>query len=220
MLLACIVQSRDQEVAMKSMARAILFTGFVAATTAAVGDMLTSAMGETDNQAAANGVPVDPQASDPTMTTESAASTEGAAADLAASSTYVELQPGDSMTVTPSPSTDIVAAAPPPAESVAPAPRPTGSVARRMPARTAYQMTVASAFPSSVDDAGHRLVARITHADLYGNASVMTAGSAFPSSVDDAGYRLVARTTFADLHLGKSVQVAQADRRLESSSGN
>ena len=103
---------------MKSMARAILFGGIIVATGAAVADMVSSAMGETDKDMAASSMPADPQAGDPAMRAESAASTEGAAADLAATSTYTELQPGDSMAVTPSPSPDIVAAVPPPAESV------------------------------------------------------------------------------------------------------
>ncbi len=54
---------------MKSMARAILFTGFVAATTAAVGDKLSSAMGEADNPTAASDVQAEPQTSDPALRT-------------------------------------------------------------------------------------------------------------------------------------------------------
>src|SRR5262252_8730317 len=113
--------TRDQEAVMKSMARAILFSGFVAATTAAVGDKLSGAMGERENgQEAASSAQADPQASDPTMSVESAASTEGAA-----TSPDAVPQPSEYATVTPSPSTDIVAAVPPP---------PAESVARRVPA--------------------------------------------------------------------------------------
>src|SRR6185436_2240738 len=119
-------------------------------------------MGESDNQADANSLPAEPQAS-----TESAVPAEGATLDVAANSSSAELQPGDSMTITPSPSTDIVAANPPPAEIVVPAPRPAETVVRRVPARPAY--VVASAFPGSVDDAGNYLIAKVTHADLYGN---------------------------------------------------
>ena len=181
---------------MKSMAKAILFTGFVAATTAAVGDKLSSAMGETD-QAAASNMQADPQASDPTIRAES--STEGATTEVAA--TAPEAAPGDS--ATPSPSPDIVATTPPPAVSVA----------RRMPARMAYEV---SAFPSSVDDAGRYLIASRTHADLYGNASVMTAAVAFPTSTDDAGRYLIASRTHADIFL----RVAQVEPRDSSTGGN
>ena len=192
---------------MKSMARAILFTGFVAATTAAVGDKLSSAIGETDQPTESN-LQADPQASNPMMSTEAAVSTEGAA-----TLTNEELIASDAMTVTPSPSTEIIAANPPLAESVPPAPRPAEPVARRAPVRAAYVVTYASAFPVQVDEAGYRVTARTTFADLRGNDRVMTAESAFPRGVDEAGYQLVAKTTFADLNLGSATRVAQAERR-------
>ena len=169
---------------MKSMARAILFSGFVAATTAAVGDKLSGAMGERENgQEAASSAQADPQASDPTMSVESAASTEGAA-----TSPDAVPQPSEYATVTPSPSTDIVAAVPPP---------PAESVARRVPARAAYEMTSTSAFPGSSDDAGYRVPPRITYASLHGDGPIMTASSVFPASSDDAA------TTPSSVSLGR-----------------
>ena len=208
-----------QEAVMKSMARAILFTSIVAATGAAVGDMLSTATGEPDKQAPESSMQSDPQASDSTMVSaeSTAMSTEGAAADLAASSTYAVPQPSDSVTVTPSPSPDITAAAPPPPESVrvAPPPPPAESVARRMPARVAYQVTMPSAFPSSTDDAGRYLIASRTHADIFANTRVASVTTAFPTSTDDAGRYLIASRTHADIFL--PVRFAQTDRRGDSS---
>ena len=85
---------------MKSMARAILFGGIIVATGAAVADMVSSAMGETDKDMAASSMPAEPQAGEPTAGTEAAVpgSTEGAAQDVAASGTSAEPQANESMT--------------------------------------------------------------------------------------------------------------------------
>jgi hypothetical protein len=148
-------------------------------------------------------MPADQQPGDSMVGNGPGTSTEGAAADVAATSTYAELQPGDSMTVTPSSSADIVAATPPPAAGMTPAPRPAETVARRMPPRVAYEMT--TAFPSSVDDAGRYLIASRTHADIYyANAAVMTATFAYPSATDDAGRYLIASRTHADIYLDRT----------------
>ena len=82
------------------MARAILFGGIIVATGAAVADMVSSAMGETEKDLAASSMPAEPQAGEPMASTEAAVpgSTEGAAQDVAASGTSAEPQANDSMT--------------------------------------------------------------------------------------------------------------------------
>lgn len=192
---------------MKSMARAILFGGIIVATGAAVADMVSSAMGETDKDQAASSMPAEPQAGEPVASTEAAVpgSTEGAAQDVAASGTSAEPQANDSMTTA----------------AVTTPTAPPVTVASPLPPRRPYVVaSIPSAFPSSVDDAGHGLVARITHADRYGNSAVMTAAWAFPVSSDDAGRYLVASRTHADIFLDRPVRVAQTEQRRADSSGN
>lgn len=192
---------------MKSMARAILFGGIIVATGGAVADMVSSAMGETDKDQAASSMPAEPQAGEPTASTEAAVpgSTEGAAQDVAAGGTSAEPQANDSMTTA----------------AVTTPTAPPVTVASPLPPRRPYVVaSIPSAFPSSVDDAGHGLVARITHADRYGNSAVMTAAWAFPVSSDDAGRYLVASRTHADIFLDRPVRVAQTEQRRADSSGN
>ncbi len=194
---------------MKSMARAILFGGIIVATGAAVADMVSSAMGETDKDMAASSMPAEPQAGEPMASTEAAVpgSTEGAAQDVAASGTSAEPQANESMTTTTAAVTTPTA--------------PPVTVAAPLPPRRPYVVaSIPSAFPSSVDDAGHGLVARITHADRYGNSAVMTAGWAFPVSSDDAGRYLVSSRTHADIFLDRPVRVAQTEQRRADTSGN
>lgn len=192
---------------MKSMAKAILFGGIIVATGAAVADKLSSAMGETDKDTAASSMPAEPQAGAPMASTEAAVpgSTEGAAQDVAASGTAAEPQANESMTT--------AAATTPPAPPVTvAAPLP--------PSRPKVVASIPSAFPSSVDDAGPSLLARVTHADRYGSSAVMTAGWAFPASSDDAGHYLIARTTHASIFLDRPVRVAQTEQRRADASGN
>jgi hypothetical protein len=190
---------------MKGMARTILFSSIIVAT-AAMGDRLSTAIGEADAQADANSMPAEPQATAPTVNAESMApgSTDGAAQEVAANSGAAELQPGDSVQITPSSSTEIVVAAPPPP--------PVENVVRRAPARPAYVATnIASAFPGSAPE-GYFLPANVTHASRYPISSV-AAASAFPGSANDTGIFLVARSTYADTHLASSVQVGQQEQR-------
>ena len=192
---------------MKSMARAILFGGIIVATGAAVADMVSSATSETDKDMTTSSMPAEPQAGEPVASTEAAVpgSTEGAPQDVAASGTSAEPQANESMTT---------------AAATAPTAPPV-TVASPPPPRRAYVVaSIPSAFPSSVDDAGHGLMAKVTHADRYGSSAVMTAAWAIPVSSDDAGRYLIASTTHADIFLDRPVRVAQAEQRRADASGN
>jgi len=160
---------------MKSMARAILFGGIVAAT-AAVANSIPSpdAAAGADNQPADSSTVVDtyvePQASEPVTVAESTTVVEG----VPASTVEADARPA---------------------------------------ARPHVMTSVASAFPGSSDDAGYQLIAKVTHADLYGGSQVNVAW-AFPGSSDDAGYSLAASRMQADLN----TRLAQSGQRSADTS--
>ena len=178
---------------MKGMARTILFSSIIVAT-AAMGDRLSTAIGEADAQADASSMPAE-QATALTVNADSMApgSTDGAAQEVAANSGAAESSSAETMAATP------------------PAP-PAENVVRRAPASPAYVATnIASAFPGSAPE-GYFLPANVTHASRYPISSAAVA-SAFPGSANDTGIFLVARSTYADTHLASSVQVAQQEQR-------
>jgi hypothetical protein len=57
----------------------------------------------------------------------------------------------------------------------------------------------AQAFPGSVDEAGVRLPARTTYAEMHRGTSTQSP-TAFAGSVDETGIRLPARITYSDMH--------------------
>jgi hypothetical protein len=59
--------------------------------------------------------------------------------------------------------------------------------------------SAAQAFPGSVDEAGVRLPARATYAEMHRGTSIQ-APVAFPGSVDETGIRLPARATYSEMH--------------------